>query len=374
MTGLIKPKNYDWKDSNLALFGSDIEKLIKKESATKEPAWRDAGRKVGLQIWRIVDFVVTSWKKQDYGKFFNGDSYIILNTYNPSPDSEELAFDVHFWIGSRSTQDEYGTAAYKTVELDTFLDGRPVQHREVEGFESDLFRTYFPRGLTIMEGGADTGFNHVQPTKYEPRLFHFSGTRRDIVVREVPRARSRLVSDDVFILDLGLKMYQWNGRGSNKDERFKALQYLAQLKSDRGKAVSDTLEEEDTPPNHEFYAALTGADEVDQVALAFIMATQKRKPVTKLYRLAEQGHGNLELTKVKEGKLSKSDFDSNDVFLVDTGRECFVWLGKGTSPNEVQNGFGIAHNLLMKSDHPLVPISVIREGQDNRAFHMALAA
>ena len=41
-------------------------------------------------------------------------------------------------------QDEYGTAAYKTVELDTFLDDVPIQHREVQGHESALFKTYFP--------------------------------------------------------------------------------------------------------------------------------------------------------------------------------------------------------------------------------------
>lgn len=28
MSGLVKAKNYDWKDSNLALFGSDTEKNV----------------------------------------------------------------------------------------------------------------------------------------------------------------------------------------------------------------------------------------------------------------------------------------------------------------------------------------------------------
>ena len=81
MSGLVKAKKYDWKDSNLALFGSDTEKQVKKESAESEPAWQGAGQKVGLQIWRINKFKVEHWPKEDYGNFFNGDSYIILNTY-----------------------------------------------------------------------------------------------------------------------------------------------------------------------------------------------------------------------------------------------------------------------------------------------------
>ena len=40
-------------------------------------------------------------------------------------------------------KDEYGTAAYKTVELDTLLDDAAVQHREVQGHESQAFKDYF---------------------------------------------------------------------------------------------------------------------------------------------------------------------------------------------------------------------------------------
>ncbi|XP_052082812.1 gelsolin-like protein 2 [Mytilus californianus] len=76
---LVKPKQYDWKDSNLALFDSATDKEIKKSSAEKEPAWKKAGLKPGIQIWRIVKFQVIQWPEKDYGKCFDGDSYIILN-------------------------------------------------------------------------------------------------------------------------------------------------------------------------------------------------------------------------------------------------------------------------------------------------------
>ena len=41
-------------------------------------------------------------------------------------------------------QDEYSTAAYKVVELDMYLDDAAVQHRDVQGEESELFKSYFP--------------------------------------------------------------------------------------------------------------------------------------------------------------------------------------------------------------------------------------
>jgi len=80
------------------------------------------------------------------------------------------------------------------------------------------------------------------------------------------------------------------------------------------------------------------------------------------------------MEKIKEGPVSLSDMDSADVFILDTGKECFVWVGSQASPTERQNGFGYAHNHLMKTSHPLVPIVVVKEGQQNSEFMAALAA
>lgn len=367
MTGLIKQKQYDWKDSNLALFGSDVEKNVKKESAASEPAWKGAGSKVGLKIWRIVKFKVTEWPREDYGNFYNGDSYIILNTYKEEG-GDELCYDVHFWIGQYSTQDEYGTAAYKTVELDTLLDDKPIQYREVQGHESELFKSYFDN-ITIWKGGADTGFRHVKAEEYQPRLLHFCGNRAKVVVTEVPRTASRLNSDDVFILDLGKEIYQWNGSGSNKDERMKAMQYCIKLKSDRnGRATSEVLEEESTSKDHEFYKALD-EDDVEDEAQKYEAADKEKE----LYRLSDAS-GSMEFSLAKKGSVSLADFDSKDVFILDTKNSLFVWVGKGTSVSEKKNAMSYAHKYLQGTDHPFVPISCLAEGKKQQAFETALAA
>ena len=130
---MIKDRQPDWQDTNMSLFGSDIEKKCKAAAASGEPQWRGAGKIPGLQVWRIEQFRVKSWPKVKYGRFHEGDSYIILHTYqeDPANNPEKLAWDAYFWIGGKSTQDEYGTAAYKTVELDHMLNDAAVQHREV---------------------------------------------------------------------------------------------------------------------------------------------------------------------------------------------------------------------------------------------------
>jgi gelsolin len=364
-----KPNKYDWKDSNMALFGSDTEKEVKKESAEQEKAWHGSGQKVGAEIWRINKFKVEKWPKEDYGRFFSGDSYIILNTYKDA-DEDELNYDLHFWIGKYSTQDEYGTAAYKTVELDTFHDDKPIQHREVQGNESELFKSYFP-AMTLMKGGADTGFRRVKPTEYKSRLFQVVGERKNISVLEIPMKRGNVNSDDVFIFDLGLQMYQLNGKNANKDEKFRASQYVRELRSERGgKAQLEVLEEDDTPPTHEIFKHLK-----DGVSKRSIKRKAPPPPIQKgMFKLSDAS-GKLTFSNVSQGSLDKSKLDKKDVFLVDNGTMLYVWVGSGASRTERQNGMNYATNYLKDKQNPFCPVTVVNEKKANKdRFFQAIFA
>lgn len=73
------------------------------------------GQTPEVRVWRIEKFQVKPWPKERYGQFHKGDSYIVMNTYKKGT-SDALNHDIHIWIGAESSQDEYGTAAYKMVE------------------------------------------------------------------------------------------------------------------------------------------------------------------------------------------------------------------------------------------------------------------
>ncbi|XP_030835131.1 gelsolin-like protein 2 [Strongylocentrotus purpuratus] len=366
-----KAKKYDWQDSNLALFGSDTEKEVKKAAAESEPAWKGCGQKTGVQIWRIVKFKVENWNKEEYGSFFEGDSYILLNTYQEK-DSEELNYDLHFWIGMHSTQDEYGTAAYKTVELDTYLDDKPVQHREVQGNESDLFKSYF-KSVVYMSGGADSGFRHVKPEEYTPRLFHChaegKGRKARLEINEMKKmSRSSLKSDDVYILDAGTKMFMWSGSGSRHDEKFKSAQEFQTMTAKRPRASKESLDENEISPDHEFWEYFTD-DDVDGEADDDDEQEDDSNTFERvLYRLSNSS-GALDFTEVsKASSICKSDLDSSDVFILDTGKACYVWAGKDADPEEKNNGIPYATEYLKKTNHMRAQITSLKEGQKCKQF------
>lgn len=92
--GFVKARKYDLAATNIANMGTDFEKAVKEAAAGGEKAWIGAGEREGLQMWRIEKFQVVPWPRKEFGRFYSGDSYIILHTYRKNPSSEALLFTV----------------------------------------------------------------------------------------------------------------------------------------------------------------------------------------------------------------------------------------------------------------------------------------
>jgi gelsolin len=365
---MLKQTVYNIADSNIANLGSDLEKKVRENAAHCEPSWKNAGKVPGLEIWRIEKFKVVAWPRNQYGAFYSGDSYIVLNTYKKK-DSDALGWDIHFWLGMHTTQDEAGTAAYKTVELDDSLGGAPIEHREVQDFESHQFLDYFKPGIRIMEGGVDTGFRHVGPANYQPRLLQLKG-KRHIRLRQVPLSLDSVNSGDVFILDLGLTLVQFNGKNSRPLERSKAGEICRLIDAERdGKPQVLVFEEGDTKWPAEWVKVLKQGPVKSATQGGEDEAFERGVLYKKLFRLSDAS-GKLEMKLVAEaGAVVPKLLDPADVFILDLGSEVFAWIGKGASAEERSKGMHFAQDYLVQAKLPLTtPISRVVQGGENDYF------
>jgi len=362
---LVKDKKINIADTNMALFGSPVEKEIKKLAANGEPAWKKVPKTPGVLVWRIEKFKIVEWPKERYGQFYSGDSYIVLHTYKKD---DKILFNVHFWLGEHTTLDEAGTAAYKTVELDDYLEGLPVQYREVQGSESDAFLKLFNK-FEILSGGVETGFKHVEPEKYKPRLLHIKGKLNKTICREVPANTDSLNMGDVFILDVGLKLYTFQPAGAGAGEKAAAAQLARAIDDQRGSKVEIFIfsyDDDVTKDAHAkyFWEYLGGKKKIKSATEGGDDTDLKEKK--RLLKVSDAS-GHL---KVEEIAYSRKNLNPNDVFIVDVINTIFVWIGTGASVAERRNGFSLAQSYLNDQPHRNkgTPITRILQGGENEEF------
>ncbi|OWM78939.1 hypothetical protein CDL15_Pgr003110 [Punica granatum] len=350
----------------LELRAGNNHEIQEMSNATKllDPAFHGAGQRVGTEIWRIENFQPVPLPKSEYGKFYMGDSYIVLQT-TPGKGGAYL-YDIHFWIGKDTSQDEAGAAAIKTVELDAVLGGRAVQHREIQGHESDKFLAYFKPCIIPLEGGVASGFKKAEDEVFETRLYVCKG-KRVVRLKQVPFARSSLNHDDVFILDSEHKIYQFNGANSNIQERAKALEVIQFLKEKyhEGKcdvAIVDDGKLDTESDSGEFWVLLGGFAPIGKKASSEDDVVPEKIPA-KLYSIVD---GDLKLV---EGELSKSLLENNRCYLLDCGDEIFVWVGRLTQVDERKAASLSAEEYITSQSRPKsTRITKVIQGYETHAF------
>jgi hypothetical protein len=74
-----------------------------------------AGQKAGIEVWRIEALKPVKNKEAESGRLCTGDSYIVLHSIPVK--SGGFDYNLHFWLGEESSQDEKGCAVREAQAL-----------------------------------------------------------------------------------------------------------------------------------------------------------------------------------------------------------------------------------------------------------------
>ncbi|XP_076868766.1 advillin [Brachyhypopomus gauderio] len=327
--------------------------------------------KPGLQIWTINNMKMVPVPEAAFGNFFEGDCYIVLHGSGDSSQS----INIHYWIGIDSSQDEQGAAAIYVTHLDEYLGGNPVQHREVQGNESSKFKGYFKNGIIYKKGGVASGFKHVDTNVYNIlRLLHVKGSK-NVTAREVEVSWKSFNTGDVFLLDMGKAIVQWNGPQSNKKERLKACM-LAQDIRDRergGRAQIGVVEGDREEASPELIKVMTSVlgqrTGTLRDAVPDHTPDQNQTASVRLYQVSDAS-GQLVVQEVASSPLTQNLLHSEDCYIVDVGGESLsAWKGKKATNEERRSALERAVGYIKAKNYPpTTRVEVMSEGAESAMF------
>ncbi|KAJ8260187.1 hypothetical protein GJAV_G00178080 [Gymnothorax javanicus] len=337
-----------------------------------EHAFRAFTNSPGTIIWRIEKMELVQVPEKSFGNFFEGDCYILLSS---SKCGTSLSHHIHYWIGSQASQDEQGAAALYTVQLDEYLGGIPIQHREVQNHESELFRGYFKRGIIYKKGGVSSGMKHTETNSYDiKRLLHVKG-RKHVTAMEVEMSWGSFNLGDVFLLDTGKVIIQWNGPESNRQERLKGM-ILAKDIRDRergGRAEIGVIEgdaEEKSPKIMEMITGILGARTKELPAgTPDEVADQAQKAKLTLYQVSD-ADGQMKVTEIATRPLVQDLLNSEDCYFLDQGGvKIFVWKGKKANKAERQAAMSRALEFMRTKNYPTTTnLEMVNDGGESALF------
>jgi gelsolin len=239
--------------------------------------------------------------------------------------------------------------------------------------------------LRVLHGGVRSGFRHVaEPPPLDLFiLYHISTNPRNgsVAVRQVTKHYHATIvkySSDVFVLDKGTKVFQYNTRLSGGKERFEAAQFVRALidsREGKGKPTLRVLDEDGSGAGVFLLELGEDAEHTEPVSINLdAAATTPAGGIAppRLFRLSDDS-GSITFTPVEGKRPSLSDLYTGDSFLVDataskTAPMLYAWIGKGSSA--VERKYAIQYGQrylwqLAEKDRSLARISVVRIGEGN---------
>ncbi|XP_035235243.1 gelsolin-like isoform X1 [Anguilla anguilla] len=317
------------------------------------------------QIWRIEGGDKVAVDPSTYGQFYGGDSYIILYNYHHGAKEGQI---IYMWQGVDSSQDETAASAILAAQLDEELGGKPVQVegapllsqvRVVQGKEpAQLMSLFGGQPMVVHKNGTSREGGQAEPA--ETRLFQLranpaGGTR----AVEVDASASELNSNDVFVLVTPATTFTWVGQGASDAEKHGAQQLCDIL----GVSASELAEGEEAD---DFWEALGGKAEY---CTSLRLKDKMDVHPPRLF-VCSNKTGQFMIEEVP-GEMTQDDLATDDIMILDTWDELFVWIGKEANEEEKAAVMTSAIQYI-KTDpsgrDPQTPIEMIKQGFEPPTF------
>uniref|UniRef100_A0A3Q3W7Z0 Macrophage-capping protein n=1 Tax=Mola mola TaxID=94237 RepID=A0A3Q3W7Z0_MOLML len=306
-----------------------------------------------VQIWRVENGDKLPVDPSSYGHFYGGDCYLILYSYKLGGREQHI---IYTWWGLKCTQDELGASAFFTVELDNSMGGSPVQVRVTQGQEPPHLMSLFQGKPMIIHSGG-TSRKGGQSQAASTRLFHIrqSSSRATRAV-EVEATASNLNTNDVFVVKSPKAMFVWRGMGAS-DEEMEASKHVVSFLGGSPSQVSEGKEPGD------FWSALGGKKEYQTSK-----SLQNVVNPPRLFGCSNKS-GRLSVEEVP-GDFTQSDLATDDVMLLDTWDQIFLWFGKDANREEKTGAPKIAKEYVDSdpSGRRGLPITIIKQGAEPPTF------
>ncbi|KAJ2949229.1 hypothetical protein O0L34_g6178 [Tuta absoluta] len=348
----LKPKRWD-------------ESLEKPPLDYSEFFDEDTGQAPGLTVWEIENFIPAPVDEVAFGKFFEGDCYIVLKT--SVEEQGQLSWDIHFWIGSKATLDKGACAAMHAVNLRNLLGAKRTQRHE-QGDETEEFIALFPTPPVYLQGShTPSGFYTVDEPHYESRLYRVHAAGNGIHLEPVAVHYESLDPRYVFVLDTGLTIYLWNGKKAKNTLKSKARLFAEKINKEERKNKAELIAE---PPGKEpraFWDLLGYEGDNPYVPKEHVPA-EFAWPPPRLYRV-ELGMGYLELPQPEPAPLARTVLNTRNVYILDARADVFVWFGKKSSRLVRAAAVKLAQelfNMVARPTHSLV--TRLQEGTETQVF------
>ncbi|KAG9278837.1 gelsolin-like [Astyanax mexicanus] len=306
-----------------------------------------------VQIWRVEGGARVAVDPASYGQFYGGDCYLILYSYKLGGREQHI---IYTWQGLKSTQDELAASAFLTVQLDDSMGGAPVQVRITSRRMLEpphLMSLFKGKPMVIHSGGTSRAGGQSQAGG--TRLFHIrtSSTR---ATRAVNPSASSLNTNDVFVLKTPDSLFVWRGVGASADESDAAKHVVSFL----GGKPTDVAEGKEPAG---FWSALGGKAEYQ--------SSKTLQKVVKPPRLfgCSNKTGRLVVEEVP-GDFTQSDLATDDVMLLDTWDQIFLWVGNDANEVEKTGAPKIAKEYVDSdpSGRRGIPITTIKQGAEPPTF------